>query len=195
MRYYSKLVVSTDNIRIEYKNDPVLNSDFINSISDENKAISLMQEYISNIESKIDGDIILPTSGGYDSRILNYFIKDKNRIRSFTYGISEDQSKSTEVVHAKRISEIYNTKWEQIELNEYHKYIDKWFDIYGFSTHLHGMYHIEFYNKILKKYRFNNPTFLSGIFGDIWAGSIQYKDINNYTDIINLGYTHGMILI
>ena len=193
MRYYSRLIVS-ENIEIEYKKDPVLDKSFLESSSSEDEAINLMQEYISDIESKIDGDIVLPTSGGYDSRILNYFIKDKARIRSFTYGISKDQSQSDEVIHAKKISEIYNTQWEQIELKEFHKYMDEWAGAYGFSTHLHGMYHIEFYTKILQKYKFDKPTFLSGIFGDIWAGSVKYKNINSYQDIINLGYTHGMNL-
>ena len=193
MRYYSKLIIS-DNIEIEYKDDPVLDKVFGEHASTEDEAINLMQEYVSSIESKIDGDIVLPTSGGYDSRILNYFIKDKSRIRAFTYGISADQSKSDEVVHAKKISEIYNTKWEQIELREFHRYMEKWADIYGFSTHLHGMYHIEFYKNISRKYDFSSSSFLSGIFGDIWAGSIKYKEIKTAQDMINLGYTHGMNL-
>jgi len=194
MRYYSKLKISDKSIDIEYKKDPILDDDFIRNNSDEKEAIILMQKYISGIENEIEGDIVLPTSGGYDSRILNYFVKDKSRIRSFTYGISKDQSKSIEVVHAKKISAIYNTKWQQIELTNFHKYIEKWFNIYGISTHLHGMYHIEFYKKILQKNKFRNATFLSGIFGDIWAGSIKYKAINSYTDVISLGYTHGMNL-
>jgi len=194
MRYYSKLIISNNGIKIEYKEDPVLSMLFLEKGYDEDEVINLMQSYVSSIESKIDGDIVLPTSGGYDSRLLNYLIKDKDRIRNFTYGISKDQSKSTEVVHAKKISEIYNTKWEQIELNDYHSYIDKWFYIYGFSTHLHGMYHIEFYKKILVNNKLSKPSLLSGIFGDVWAGSINYKDINKPQDMINLGYTHGLNL-
>lgn len=194
MRYFSKLIVSDNGINIEYKSDPVLDKEFLSKQTTTEDLVSLMQEYVSDIENNIDGDIVLPTSGGYDSRILNYLVKDKKRIRSFTYGISKDQNKSTEVVHAKKISEIYNTQWEQIELKNFHEYIDKWIKVYGISTHTHGMYHIEFYTKILKKYKFENPTFLSGIFGDIWAGSVKYEDINSYEDIINLGYTHGMNL-
>ena len=194
MRYYSKLIVSSEEIKIEYKKDPVLEKEFLSKTTATDDVISLMQEYITTIEDKIDGEIVLPTSGGYDSRILNYLVKDKSRIRSFTYGISSDQSKSTEVVHAKKISEIYSTKWEQIELEKFHKYLDKWVEVYGISTHTHGMYHIEFYTKILEKHKFEKPTFLSGIFGDIWAGSVKYNEIKSYQDIINLGYTHGMNL-
>ncbi len=193
MRYYSKLIMS-DGIEIEYKKDPVLDNSFLEKVSTENEVIDLMQEYVSSIESKTDGDIVLPTSGGYDSRILNYLIKDKKRIQSFTYGISKDQSKSFEVIHAKKIFEIYNTKWKQIELKEFHRYIDEWTEIYGFSTHLHGMYHIEFYKNISKKYDFSNSSFLSGIIGDAWAELGKFKKIENYQDVINLGYTHGMNL-
>jgi len=194
MRYFSKLTVSTDNFKVEYKQDPVLDSEFIATRSNEEDVVKLMQEYISNIEDSAGGDIVLPTSGGYDSRILNYLVKDKKRIRSFTYGISKDQSKSTEVVHAKKISEIYNTKWEQVELKKYHNYIDKWCSVYGVSTHTHGMYHIEFYTKILENNNFNNPSFLSGIIGDAWAEYGKFKDIYNQNDLINIGYTHGMHL-
>jgi len=192
MRYYSKLIISDTDIHIEYKNDPVLEKRIFDTETTTVEVIQKMQEYVANIENNSTGEIVLPTSGGYDSRILNYLVKDKNRIRSFTYGISADQSKSSEVVHAKKISEIYNTQWEQIELKEFHNYIDNWFSIYGISTHLHGMYHIEFYSKILDKHKFKNPTFLSGIIGDAWAELGKFKNIHNYQDIINLGYTHGM---
>ena len=194
MRYYSKLIVSNDYIKIEYKKDPVAEISFLEKESNENDVINLMQDYVSKIESHIEGDIILPTSSGYDSRLLNYLIKDKSRIRSFTYGISKDQSKSSEVVHAKKISEIYGTKWEQIKLKQFHRHIGKWFSLYGFSTHLHGMYHIEFYSNILEKHKFNSPSFLSGIIGDAWSELGKFKGVTNYHDIIILGYTHGIDL-
>ncbi|MFA5986234.1 MAG: hypothetical protein WC819_02715 [Parcubacteria group bacterium] len=193
MRYYSTLTIS-DHAEIEYKEDPVLDDSFLADVSDENDVIDLMQKYITDVESVTVGDIVIPTSGGYDSRMLNHLVKDKKRIRSFTYGVSEDQSQSHEVAHAKKISEIYNTKWEQIELKEYHKYIDKWYKIYGFSTHLHGMYHIEFYKNISKGHDFSGSSFLSGIIGDAWAELGKFDEIENYHDIINLGYAHGMSL-
>jgi len=193
MRYYSKLIIS-NKIEVEYKKDPVLVDSFLENESSEDEVIDLIQVYISDVESKINGDIVLPTSGGYDSRILNYFIKDKDRIRSFTYGISKDQSKSSEVVYAKKISEIYNTKWKQIELKEYNKYMDKWADIYGFSTHLHGMYHIEFYTEICKNHNILKPSLLSGVIGDAWAEEDKIENIEDHKELVKLGYTHGMSL-
>ncbi len=194
MRFYSKLILSDNQIKVEHKIDPVLDASFTSKQTETSDVISLMKRYISEIESQVEGDIVLPTSGGYDSRILNYLIEDKSRIKSFTYGVSKKQSKSNEVVYAKKISQIYNTEWQQIELGGYHKYIGKWFNIYGISTHLHGMYHLEFYEKLLNSNSFNNATFLSGIVGDAWAGSIDYKDIKSHSDLIELGYTHGMNL-
>lgn len=194
LRYFSEITVTSATLDVHYKNDPVLNDEDFGESVGENDVITLMQKDLNGREELIEGDIIIPTSGGYDSRILNYLIKNKSRIRSFTYGISKDQSKSSEVVYAKKIAEILGTNWQRVELNNFHTYIDPWFNIYGFSTHLHGMYQINFYKEILSNYKFNDPTLLSGIFGDIWAGSLQPIAIEGYSDIINLGYTHGMNL-
>ncbi|GAB6182733.1 asparagine synthase-related protein [Thermodesulfovibrio hydrogeniphilus] len=194
LRFYSKLIITKEGITVEYKEDPILQEGIFDKKTTPTEVIEKVRYYINNIEQKINGEIIIPTSGGFDSRMLNYLISDKSRIRSFTYGISADQSKSYEVVYAKKISEILNTKWEQIELSEFHRYIKEWFSIYGISTHLHGMYHIEFYSKILQKHYFQNPTLLSGIVGDAWAGSIRHKPIKCAEDLVNLGYTHGIQL-
>lgn len=194
MRYYSKLIVSDNIIKVEYKDDPVFEREFLSKVSTTEEVLSKTFEYINNIENCISGEIIIPTSGGYDSRLLNYLIKDKSRIRSFTYGISANQSESFEVVYAKKLSEILGTKWEMIELDGFYKYIDKWFEVYGISTHLHGMYHIEFYSKILERKELIKPTLLSGIFGDVWSGNVNYPDITNPKDLVIAGYTHGLNL-
>ena len=113
--------------------------------------------------------------------------------RSYTYGISEDQSKSFEVVHAKKVSEILGTRWSQIELGNFDQYIDDWFKIFGISTHLHGMYHIEFYKKMRQMDEFTkNATFVSGIVGDAWAGDIIVGKIHNFNDLTKMAYSHGI---
>jgi len=193
MRFYSKLIIS-EKIEIEYKKDPALDSSFLDYSSTEEEVISLMKEYVSSVENKIEGEIVLPTSGGYDSRLLNYLVTDKSKIRSFTYGISKNQSQSTEVIYAKKISKMYNTKWEQIELKKFHNYIDKWVNIYGISTHLHGMYHIEFYTEIVKNNNFDNASFLSGIGGDWWNGKIVMPDVFSFNEIGKIAHFNGMNL-
>ena len=194
LRYFSKLTVKNNELTVEYKKDPALDDDFISRPSCEVSVVQKMKEYISEKVEMTNGDVVLPISGGYDSRILSYLVKDKSRIKSYTYGISEDQSQSFEVVHAKKISHIFNIDWKHIELKDFNKHIASWFSAYGFSAHLHGMYHIEFYTKILEPNNLNNPVFLSGIVGDCWAESGKFKPIDNHNDVAAMGYSHGMSL-
>ena len=94
-------------------------------------------------------------------------------------------------MYARRLSEILGTRWEQIELGDYHRYFDDWDQLYGVSTHAHGMYHIEFYHQLRTRVSGGNP-FLSGIIGDAWAGSVDIPALTSGADVNRLGYTHGM---
>ena len=195
LRYFSIISVSSSGMHVTYKADPILKEGLFEGESTEQEAIGTIASYIQKVENTIPGKIIIPTSGGYDSRILNISIGDKSRICSYTYGLSRNQTESYEVVYAKKISEILGTKWEQIKLNSFNTYIDEWHRQYGFSTHLHGMYQIEFYDKILRTLGEEKQlTLLSGIFGDVWSGNISQKRIDSVQDLIKLGYTHGLSL-
>ncbi len=193
MRYFSKLKISKEQISLEYKEDPILDLDLDVEV-DEKDVLCLIKEYINNVENEIEGDIILPISGGYDSRLLCHSINNKSRLQAYTYGVSEKQEESFEVVYAKKITEILNVKWKHIELNSYHHHIDAWFKLFGFSTHLHGMYQIEFYKELAKEKSNVKSSILSGIYGDLWAGSIQYKKLNSWLELHRLGYSHGLSL-
>jgi hypothetical protein len=94
-------------------------------------------------------------------------------------------------VYARRLSEILGSRWEQIPLGDFHKYFEDWEKLFGVSTHAHGMYHLEFYNKILPKVERGNP-FLSGIIGDAWAGNVNIPVLKRCVDVKRLGYTHGL---
>ena len=193
MRYFSKLVINQQGITIVYKEDPALNEEIFNKTEDETIVFEKIKNYINDVEDITKDEIILPTSGGYDSRLLNLCINDKSRIRAFTYGISDNQSESSEVVHAKKLSEILGTQWAQIELGEFDRYAKDWFRLFGISTHLHGMYHIEFYKKILERHTFGqNVSFLSGINGGGWSGQVTVDHITNYNEITKLAYSHGL---
>jgi len=179
----------TGKLEVEYLDDPI--EQWLDYKLSENDVIDLIRERVQRWERSVKGEIVLPLSGGYDSRLLAWCIEDKSKVRTFTYGISENQSDSYEVVHARKLSEIFGFQWEQIPLGDFHQYIDDWDHLYGASTHAHGMYHIEFYNKILNIISGGNP-FLSGIFGDVWAGSTFPPVISSHHEMINLGYTHGL---
>lgn len=192
MRYFSKLIVNTHGITYVYKEDPALKEENFIHTKDEKIVFEKIKKYIRNVEESTKDEIIIPTSGGYDSRLLNLCIKNKSRIRSYAYGISDNQSESSEVVQAKKVSEILKTKFEQIELTDYNRYMDHWFKIYGISTHLHGMYHIEFYKKISESHSFGKSvSLLSGIIGDGWSGNVTVDRISNFNEISKLGYSHG----
>ncbi|MDD2509165.1 MAG: hypothetical protein PHS78_09050 [Aliarcobacter skirrowii] len=193
MRYYSKLLVFGDKIEIDYKEDIVFSKAF-ECQSSVDEVVYKIKDYINNIEKSLNKKVVMPVSGGFDSRFLLSLLDNKKNLNSYTYGISENQVESFEVVYAKKLTELLGVNWHQIELNKYNAYIDEWFKIYGISTHTHGMYHIEFYKNIQKTYYTENNTFLSGIFGDIWAGSINYNSVNSYEDIIALGYSHRINL-
>jgi hypothetical protein len=153
--------------------------------------MDLIRDRVRKWEHSVKGEIIIPTSGGYDSRLLNWCVEDKSRVRSFTYGISDNQAESYEVVYARKLSELLGTRWEQIPLGDFHRYFDDWDRFFGVSTHAHGMYHFEFYQKILPKVDGGNP-FLSGIIGDAWAGSVNIPSLVSCIDVKRLGYTHGI---
>lgn len=186
----SKLTKSIDgSIQIEHQED--IANQYIGRRTHENDLLQKLKELIQRWEGSVDGDIIIPTSGGYDSRLLNFLVADKSRVRSFSYGVSSIQGQSTEVVFARKLSKILNTRWEQIELGNYHQYFKAWDRLFGPSTHAHGMYQIEFYKKMTSKAAVGSPL-LSGIIGDAWAGSTKHVPINSADELSKIGYTHGM---
>jgi hypothetical protein len=56
------------------------------------------------------------------------------------------------------------------------------------------MYHFEFYKGILEHLgNIQDGTVLSGIYGDVWAGSWNFPEIRNPNDVRKLAVTHGMV--
>lgn len=159
----------------------------------EGDVIEMVRASVREWEAALppDQEIVLPLSGGLDSRLLLWSIENKDRIRAFTYGTSPDQARSFEVVYARELSEKFAIRWEHIQLGHYHKHLGVWNKEFGLSTHAHGMYQIEFYEKILA--RLERPqTILSGIVGDLWAGSMPFLEIRGVEDLHRLGHSHGL---
>lgn len=193
LKHSSEIFLHNNELKIINHPDPVL--DWFSShpsCSREKDVLELIEHRIQQWEAATSGPILIPTSGGFDSRLLNYFIKDRSRIRAFTYGVSPRQVDSYEVVYAKALCDKLCVQWKRIELGDQHKYFNEWFRLFGVATHAHGMYHCEFYNKILHCFpELKGCNLLSGIIGDGWAGGIEHKVIkeSNFSD---LGYTHGL---
>jgi hypothetical protein len=151
----------------------------------------LLKKKVNYWENENAGEIIIPTSGGYDSKLLNWAVKEKSRIHAFTYGISDHQLVSFEVVYASMLSKKLGINWKAIEIGDQHQFINEWYKYFGISTHAHGMYHIEFFRKILSETPGNN-LLLSGIIGDAWAGSVKIGEIKCVEEVKKLGYSHGL---
>lgn len=145
---------------------------------------------VRDAETQSEGALVIPTSGGFDSRLLNILISDKTRIHSYSYGTSKKQYDSGEVVKACKLSELLGTKWSWVPITHLNDYLNAWYDAFGVSVHAHGMYQMEFYEKIKTAYP-AGTTLYSGIIGDIWAGS-TLPEIASERDLWKLGHTHGM---
>lgn len=186
----SRLECINGQIVIESLPDPV--EKWEGKTTSPRESIALLKSAIQSWEKNIEGEIVIPTSGGYDSRLLNYFIKDRSKLRTFTYGISKFQDKSFEVNYAKKLSLILNTEWQRIQLHDFHQYFETWDNLFGVSTHSHGMYHIEFYTKIAQVMDTKGVSLISGIVGDAWAGSIPHASFSSIEDLKKLSYSHAM---
>jgi len=189
LRYYSSLIVKSSKIEIDYKKDVAI--EYIDKKTNVETVLNDIQTYVQNVENITSGEIIIPTSGGYDSRLLNGMISNKKRITSFTYGISQKQKDSYEVVKAEKVSKNLKTKWKFISLGKFNEYYQKWYEAYGPAIHLHGMYHIEFYKKISEHVQ-KPASWLSGIIGDAWSGKFDIPKVKTTDDLINIGYVHSI---
>jgi len=192
LRFLSTLTIKNDALFVEEKDDFITNINLKQTSS--NEVIEKIKKYILSAENHFKNKIILPLSGGYDSRLLSSFLINSQDVLAFTYGLSKNQYNSHEVVFAKKVAEKFKFPWQQVELNNFNEFIDKWHSLFGSSTHLHGMYQIEFYDKIIKNINPSNYTVLSGIIGDAWSGKVKYQFIDKYQNLNKLTYSHGMNL-
>lgn len=182
----AELIIEEGKFSINRKEDKCL--ELLNGPeTTEEDVLNLMEQRI-NYWAQNKEQIIVPTSGGYDSRLLNALVTDKSKIHAFSYGASALHPES---VKASYVCQKLGIDWKYVELGSFHHYMDDWNSLFGPSTHAHGMYHMEFYKKI-KEMGYENLPLLSGIVGDAWAGSIQLAPIENISGIKRLGYTHGM---
>lgn len=189
MRPHSSLYQRDDGSVYERENpDPVLEKDWRLKPA---QIFELLESKIHKWENSHSDPIYIPTSGGYDSRLLNFFVRDKRRIRSATYGISRKQEDSYEVIIAKQLSQRWNTCWRHFPIGDYNRYLRPWYDLYGVSTHAEGMYHMEFHEKALAEW--GHPLrMLSGLNGDVSAGHWQPRIYPS--NITRLFYSWGICL-
>ena len=167
LRYSSRLFSGPNGLRIENLEDPAL--PWLERESSVDEVLELAGEKI-NAAAAGDGAVVVPTSGGLDSRLIDVLLTDRSRIRAFSYGTSDDPARSVEVVKAAELARRLGLRWELVPLGAFHRYFDEWDALFGVATHAHGMYQIEFYRRILERVPAGS-TVLSGICGDWFAGA------------------------
>lgn len=191
LKHSSKLVV-TSSSGLKHVSKKDVFKKWAEKRVDEEKVIEKIRSKVKSWEEDKE-NVVVPMSGGFDSRMLTMMTERRKNLKAFTYGLSEEQSKSEDVIYAKTLSDRLNIEWSQVELGEFHKYFRKWYNMYGPATHSHGMYHIEFYKKVKQKLALNSTIpLLSGIIGDVWAGGMSVPVIKSPNDVYKMGYTHGL---
>ncbi len=160
--------------------------------SHEDDVMQLIQQRVNTWANSFPENILIPTSGGFDSRLMNVLLDDKSRIHAYTYGTSFNQGASRESVYAGLLAERLGTTWQRIPLGKFNGYMDDWFDQFGPAVGASGTYHIEFYAKIRNLENQAKLGLLSGIIGDAWAGAVHVPEIRSAREYRTLGYTHGM---
>jgi asparagine synthetase B (glutamine-hydrolysing) len=185
----SELSISNAKIKIKKLKDPAERV-FSEKPTSIDEVVKLIKGKLDSWVDKQSDKIILPMSGGLDSRMLALLINSKKKLSCFTYGTSPNQKRSFEVGNAKIFCKKYNIQWGQIPIGDCLNYLDEWDNLFGISTHAHGMYHLEFYKKIRNKGFKGNPL-LSGIVGDAWVGSLPKKKVSSYKEISKLTISHG----
>ncbi len=183
----SSITVENNKLTVVTNQDDV--ADLLYKTTNEHDVLEQLQLSIKNWEKEQTTPILIPTSGGFDSRLLNMMIEDKSRIYSYTYGASKKQDQSREVVHAKLLSEKLGTKWESIKIGNQHCFFSEWNTLYGPSANCSGLYHYEFYHEIHQKNQ-QKMAVLSGIIGDAWAGALNISPVDTKNDLVILGHTH-----
>lgn len=193
LRYSSKIEKGKDGkLVITYLEDPA--ERLLGEKADSREVLEKIRQAIQEWEKTVSGAIILPLSGGYDSKLLLADIKDKSRLKAYSYGYSRKQEDSFEVVRARKLAASYGIDWKNIKLGQFLKYMDEWNEMYGPAIHAHGMYQMEFYKKICEDTKGTGHAVLSGIIGDGWAGNVRIKEIGCFEDLELLGYAHGLCI-
>jgi hypothetical protein len=181
-------------LELEQVQDPTLS--YLGKSTQETEVLEKLELWMTEFHSSCRAqrrDVVLPLSGGLDSRMLAYFSRASNNVHTFSYGTTINQSRCKEVIIGATVAKKANLNWEQIELGKFHNYLTEVNQVYGPTTHAHSMYHFEFYSKIKQRLpKPQNSIVLSGIYGDVWAGSWHFENISNPSNLRELAVTHGM---
>ena len=149
LRHSSRLLAGASGLRVVELDDPA--EPWFERQSSVDEVVERTRATINDAVACAEGDVVVPTSGGFDSRLINLLITDRSRVRAFSYGASDRTERSADVVKAAELARRLGLRWEPVPLGSFHRYLDEWDALYGASTHAHGMYQIEFYRSVAER--------------------------------------------
>lgn len=180
-------------VEISFLPDPALTK--IDKKSTVDDVIQAISAHINNFEQNrnLAKRLLLPLSGGYDSRFLASLIKDKSSIDAFTYPLVKTGD-CIELARAKEVAKRLNLNHHTIKLENFNnnEWCLKAFNEYGLQMSLHAMYHMEFYENIKKNFG-NRYIVVSGSVGDWYSGEkLKLKIPQSPSEFQNLFFNHGI---
>lgn len=140
--------------------------------------------------------VIVPLSGGYDSRLILWALRDisRDRIFCYTYGPSFPQKASREAQVASQLAQKEGVFWQLIPVGNFRYLEPEWIEKFGFHTHAHGMLTMQFFQRISEFHDPLESVVLSGLVGDAFAGKVSVPPIQRKEHLLKLGYSHGRSL-
>lgn len=179
-------------ISINVNEDPVI--DFLDRKSSPEECLYILKKSISNKindEKAAGKKLLLPLSGGYDSRIIFSMIDEKSRIQAITYDVSLSEHFSSETINAKTICHKFNVKWQKVDVRQYwgKEIVDMNFAQFGPEMSLQPAYHIEMFERS-KKIFGENYIAVSGSVGDWWSGEkLPLNKLTSWEQYVDLFHT------
>lgn len=195
LRHSARLWRGPQGLRVEILDDPA--SEGLERRSTVDEVLEVASALVNGAADEVPGEIVVPTSGGLDSRFINLLVRDRSRVRAFTYGTSDRPEESLEAVKAAALTRRLGVRQELIPLGRFHAYIDAWDGLFGVATHAHGMYQMEFYRNIAARVG-TGRLVLSGSCGDRIAGAdldVRWKPVldspRDVYELFNFGGMHA----
>jgi len=180
-------------LQILTNEDPVLKS--LEKPSTPEECLNKIREHVQKFESAFtSSSIILPLSGGHDSRMLLSMISDKSKIKAVTYDISMSQSFSSETILAQWLAAHFKFAWTRLNLKKYftRHYVRRNFLSFGLEMPIHASYHMEMYD-LAKQIYGTEHTVFSGSVGDWWSGEkVPLTAPEQWQDAEKLFFNHGI---
>jgi hypothetical protein len=141
-----------------------------------------------------ESGVIIPLSGGYDSRFLASIIKEKfgSAFKSFTYSLLGSDGDCFESEVSKVVAKKLGSPWRSFDLTGYARYENTIIDWSGGFSHVNGDYYEMFAEQVqkdLEKSEYQKALVVSGIVGDLWCGKVNGGRYLNAGSVL---YSHGI---